>query len=95
MFRSFFENVALSIIAAVALGELGRLWGDVSDDGNLWDKCMNIGLAVILCWLGCRALSLVIDHRMELEDGVPAPDEEQELGEKVVVPARCGSRCCC
>lgn len=81
VFRSFFENAALTIIAAVALGELGRLWGfDVRGDGGLWSAFLNIALAAILCWLGYRALSLFIDHRMEQEVGVIDPDEEVEIG---------------
>jgi moderate conductance mechanosensitive channel len=81
VFRSFFESAALAIIAAVALRELGRFWGiDVSGESNLWAAFLNIALAGILCWLGYRALSLFIDHRMELEGGAPEPDAEQELG---------------
>jgi moderate conductance mechanosensitive channel len=80
VFRSFFENAALTIIAAVALGQLGRFWGFVRSDGGLWGAFLNIALAAILCWLGYRALSLFIDHRMEREVGVIDPDEEVEIG---------------
>ena len=81
VFRRFFENAALVIIAAVALGELGRLWGlEPSGNGNAWTAFLNIILAGTLCWLGYRALSAFIDHRMEQEGGVPEPDEEIELG---------------
>lgn len=78
VFRSFFENAALAIIAAVGLRELGRIWG--GGDGDVWAAFLNIALAGVLCWLGYRALSLFIDRRMELEGGVAEPDEEQELG---------------
>ena len=81
VFRRFFENAALAIIAAVALGELGRLWGfDPGGEGNPLGAVLNIALVGVLCWLGYRALSAFIDHRMEQEGGVPEPDEEIELG---------------
>ncbi len=82
VFRSFFENAALAIIATVALGELGRWWGvDVGGEGNLWDASLNIALAAVLCWLGYRALNVFIDHRIAEEGGAPLPEgEEEELG---------------
>lgn len=82
VFRSFFENAALAIIAAVALGELGRLWGvDVSGDGNPWGAFLNIALAAVLCWLGYRALNIFIDKRIAEEGGAPQQtDAEQEIG---------------
>jgi moderate conductance mechanosensitive channel len=81
VFRSFFENTALAIIVATALDALGRIWGsNMSGGAGYWSAFLNMALAGILCWLGYRALSRFIDHRMELEGGDPVPAEEQELG---------------
>ena len=76
VFRPFFENAALAIIAIVALGELGRLWGvDVRGDGNPWTAFLNIVLASVLCWLCYRALNIFIDKRIAEEGGAPEPEE--------------------
>ena len=82
VFRSFFENSALAIIATVALGELGRMWGvDVGGEGNAWAAFLNIVLASVLCWLCYRALNIFIDKRIAEEGGVPQPEaDEEELG---------------
>jgi len=78
-FRSFFESGSLTIIAALALGELGRIWGiKVGGDGSVWGAALDIGLAAILCWLAYRAVSIFIDRRIEEEGG--APDGEEEIG---------------
>ena len=78
-FRSFFENSALVIIFAIALGELARMWGvKVGGDGNLWAAMLDIGLAATLCWMAYRAVGVFIDRRLEEEGG--APDGEEEMG---------------
>ena len=77
VFRTFFEGGAMAIIATVALGELGRVWGvDVGGEGNPWASVLDIALAAILCWLAYRSVCLFIDRRMEEEGGVPEADEE-------------------
>jgi small-conductance mechanosensitive channel len=76
-FRSFFENSALVIIFAIALGELANIWGvDVRHDDNFWSAGLDIGLAAILCWLAYRSVSIFIDRRLIEEGGVPAGEEE-------------------
>jgi len=77
VFRTFFEGGAMAIVATVALGELGRIWGvDVGGEGNPWASILDIILAAILCWLAYRSVCLFIDRRMEEEGGVPEADEE-------------------
>ena len=78
-FRSFFENSALVIIFAIALGELARIWGvNIGASDNFWSAGLDIGLAAILCWLAYRSVSIFIDRRLVEEGGVP--ESEEELG---------------
>lgn len=78
MFRSFFENAALAIVATIALGELGRTWGiPVGQEGNAWAGALDIILAAVLCWIAYSAVRIYIDRKLEEEGGVP---EEEELG---------------
>ncbi len=77
IFRRFFENAALAIIASIALGELARSWGvPVGQDGNFWAAILDIVLASVLCWIAYSAISVFINKRMEEEGGVPAGEEE-------------------
>ena len=82
IFRSFFENAALAIIASIALGELARSWGvPVGQDGNFWAALLDIVLASVLCWIAYSAISVFINKRIEEEGGVPAGGEEEIGGE--------------
>lgn len=82
MFRSFFENAALVIVATVALGELGRIWGvPVGEEGNVWAAFLDVILAASLCWIAYLAVSAFVDKRMEEEGGVPDSEDEEMGGE--------------
>lgn len=82
VFRPFFEQGALAIVVAFGLGELLRVWGiNVETDRNFVTAILNIGLAVILCWLAYRAVATFIDKKLEEEGGIPSNDEEELGGE--------------
>ncbi|MCR9136623.1 MAG: mechanosensitive ion channel family protein [Alphaproteobacteria bacterium] len=82
IFKPFFEMAAMAIIATIAVGELIRSWGvDLNSGGNFWSSLLDIILASVLCWLAYRAVSLLIDRRLEQEGGAPETDEEELGGE--------------
>ncbi|NKB53384.1 MAG: mechanosensitive ion channel [Rhizobiaceae bacterium] len=79
VFKPFIEIAAMGIITIVAVGELIRSWGvDLSSEANNWRALLDIVLATFLCWLAYRAISALIDRRLEEEGGVP--ETEEELG---------------
>ena len=78
MFRSFFENAALAIVATFALGELARIWGiSVGEQGNFWAAALDVVLSVVLCWIAYTAVRIFVDKKMDEEGG---SSEEVELG---------------
>ncbi len=81
LFRPFFENAALVIIATVALKQLGLVWGLGADEaGGPWDAALNILLAATLCWLAYNAISIYIDKKLAEEGGAPKSVDD-EMGE--------------
>ena len=77
IFKPYFEAAVMAIITALAFGEFIRTWGvKLSEPDSVWATIINIALAVSLCWIAYRAVSVFIDKRMELEGGVPEQDEE-------------------
>lgn len=82
VFKPFFEMAAMAIIATIAVGELVRSFGvDLNSDGNFWSSLLDIVLASVLCWLAYRAVTLLIDRRLEQEGGAPETDAEELGGE--------------
>ena len=82
VFKPFFEMAAMAIIATIAVGELIRSWGvDLNSEGNFWDALLKIVLAMTLCWLAYRAVSVFVDKRLEEEGGAPDADDEELGGE--------------
>ena len=79
VFKPFFELAAMAIIAAISVAELVRSWGvDLKREGNFWASLLDIALATILCWLAYRAISILIDRKIEEEGGMPS--EQEEMG---------------
>jgi small-conductance mechanosensitive channel len=77
MFRGLFEQAALAIVAAVALGELARIWGvPVGSDDSVWGAMLDIALSATLCWLAYSAVRVFVDKKLEEEGG----DFEVEMG---------------